>query len=122
MLPESAKPAHLLLVNSFFRIEPAKRLPPNVAAIRPLLADELPPIQEPIQSFVLNHRRILYIALGTRALLPKRALLHILQGAIEALQSGFIDGVIWSIRALGGKMFNLKADAHSRVKGSFSVG
>ncbi|GKZ27178.1 hypothetical protein AbraIFM66951_001783 [Aspergillus brasiliensis] len=111
-LSTRSKPDHLLLVNSFFGLEPAKDLPPNVAAIGPVLGDTYPGLTPELQSFTANHRRILYISLGTHALLPDAALRRILHGATLALQSEqIIDGVIWSIRGMALKQFTLAATA-----------
>ncbi|PYH89869.1 UDP-Glycosyltransferase/glycogen phosphorylase [Aspergillus ellipticus CBS 707.79] len=110
-LPTRSKPDHLLLVNSFFGLEPAKDIPPNVAAIGPVLSETYPALTPDLQSFTSNHKRILYVSLGTHAL-PDAVLQRILSGATLALQSNqTIDGIIWSIRGMALKQFNLTPPA-----------
>ncbi|GAQ42225.1 glycosyltransferase [Aspergillus tubingensis] len=111
-LPNRSKPDHLLLVNSFFGLEPAKDLPPNVIAVGPILSDTYPGLTPDLQSFTAKYKRILYISLGTHALVSDAALRRILHGATLALQTEqSIDGVIWSIRGMAMKQFNLAATA-----------
>ncbi|RHZ54246.1 glycosyltransferase [Aspergillus thermomutatus] len=109
-LVAKSKPDYLLLVNSFFGLEPARDLPPNVAAIGPVLADTYPGLTPELESFVEHRKRILYISLGTHALLLDAILQRILHGALLALHDGkAIDGVVWSIRGMALKQFNLAA-------------
>lgn len=98
-LPLLPRPDYLCLVNSFFALEAAKEIPPNVAAIGPVLADEIDKLTEPFLSFLQSRSRVLYIALGTHVLLPHRVLANLLSGAITALQYGVIDGIIWAVSA-----------------------
>ncbi|RMD41838.1 hypothetical protein DV735_g3252, partial [Chaetothyriales sp. CBS 134920] len=94
------KPDYLCLVNSFFALEAAKDLPPNVAAIGPILSEEFPPLSQPFISFLSSRSKVLYISLGTHALLSHDTLVRLLSGALSALDSGLIDGIIWSIRSM----------------------
>lgn len=121
MLPNDIKPDYLLLVNSFFGITTPKDLPPNVAAVGPILSDEYPPLTEPLESFLKDHGRILYIALGTHVLLRNGTLRSILHGAADALIDGVIDGVIWSIRGMARKQFSLEARAPGHLGIHYSI-
>lgn len=118
ILPSRNKPNYLLLVNSFFGLEPARDLPPNVAVIGPVLADTYQELTPELEVFIGSHKRILYISLGTHVLLPDETLQRILCGAALALQdSGGIDGVIWSIRGMALKQFNLAAQVPHQLLG-----
>lgn len=97
-LPTLTKPDYLCLVNSFFGLEAAKDLPPNVAAIGPVLSDRIPALNEPFTTFLGSRSRVLYVALGTHVLLSHQVLFRLLSGAVAALASGVIDGIIWPIR------------------------
>ncbi|KAL8995314.1 MAG: hypothetical protein Q9169_004918 [Polycauliona sp. 2 TL-2023] len=108
MLATPRKPDHLMLVNSFFGVEVPKDLPPNVAAIGPVLADEYDGLDEEMVRFLEKHRRILYIALGTHVLLGGGALEKILEGAMSSLRANLIDGVVWSIRGMARRQFDLR--------------
>lgn len=121
MLPNDVKPDYLLLVNSFFGIATPKDLPPNVAAVGPILSDEYPPLTEPHESFLKDHGRVLYIALGTHVLLRNETLLSILHGVSDALIDGAIDGVIWSIRGMARKQFSLNARAPGHLGVRYSI-
>lgn len=95
-LPMLPRPNYLCLVNSFFALEAAKEIPPNVAAIGPVLADKVDELTEPFPSFLQSRSRVLYIALGTHVLFPHKVLADLLSGAITALRAGLIDGIIWA--------------------------
>lgn len=121
MLPHDNKPDYLLLVNSFFGITTPKDLPPNVAAVGPILSEEYPLLTEPHNSFVQDHRRILYIALGTHVLLRDNTLRSILHGIADALDNGVIDGVTWSLRGMARKQLNLTARAPGYLGTQYSI-
>ncbi|KAI4101562.1 MAG: hypothetical protein L6R37_004888 [Teloschistes peruensis] len=113
MLATPRKPDHLMLVNSFFGVEVPKDLPPNVVAIGPVLADKYDGLDDAMVQFLEIHRRVLYIALGTHVLLGGGALEKILEGVMSSLGDTLIDGVIWSIREMARRQFNLKATART---------
>lgn len=106
-LPTPNKPDYLCLVNSFFGLEAAKDLPPNVAAIGPILADMVPTVTaEPYVSFLQSRRKVLYISLGTHVLLPEKTILQILAGALAAMEDGVVDGIIWPLHAKASKQLD----------------
>ncbi|KAF7554509.1 hypothetical protein G7Z17_g2863 [Cylindrodendrum hubeiense] len=80
MLPGGPRPHHLVLVNSFFGLETPKDLPPLVAAVGPILADEYPGLDERHASLLEAHNRTVYVALGTNIVLPKPAFQKLLAG------------------------------------------
>ncbi|GFG13109.1 UDP-glucuronosyltransferase 3A2 [Aspergillus udagawae] len=106
LLPTPAKPDYLLLVNSFFGLEVPKDLPPLVAAVGPILADEYPPLDDIHQRFLDRHAKTIYVALGTHIILPHADVRKIIQGLIQAIEAGLIDGVIWSVGKSGRQLFN----------------
>lgn len=107
MLDAPKKPDHLMLVNSFFGVEVPKDLPPNVAAIGPVLADTYDPLDTEMAQFLDEHQRVLYMALGTHVLLGGAALEKILEGAMACLSADLIDGVVWSIRGMARRQFDV---------------
>lgn len=100
-IPTPPKPDHLVLINSFFGLEVPKDLPPLVAAVGPILADEYPGLTEPYTAFLATHKKTLYLALGTHIILSNDAAAKLVKGLLAALSHGFIDGVIWSIPLAG---------------------
>ena len=111
-----SKPAHLLLVNSFFGLEAAKDLPPLVAAIGPVLPDIYPPLDLTTQEFLDSHNRVLYHAMGT-VLTPPVTLLHkIANGILQALNSGVIDGVVWVAKNSMAECLDDSSGSRSRTK------
>jgi UDP:flavonoid glycosyltransferase YjiC (YdhE family) len=106
LLPTPSKPDYLVLVNSFFGLEVPKDLPPLVAAIGPILADEYPPLDDTHQHFLDQHTKTIYIALGTHIILPHADAQKIIQGLIRAMEAGLINGVIWSVGKSGRQLFD----------------
>lgn len=96
-LPLRTKPDYLVLVNSFFGLETPKDLPPLIAPVGPILADRYPPLDDVHSEFLEKHDRTIYVALGTHILLPQVSFTKLLQGLVMALDTGTINGVIWSI-------------------------
>ncbi|GJC84773.1 UDP-glucuronosyltransferase 3A1 [Colletotrichum liriopes] len=120
-LPTLRKPDYLCLVNSMFGLEVAKDLPPNVAAIGPVLSDETGDIGEPYGSFLDKRCRVLYISLGTHVLLSWENLKKLLVGALSALGEGTIDGIIWPMRPMARKQLDYNATVPVRLPQSQEV-
>ncbi len=93
------KPEYLCLVNSFFGVEAAKDLPPNVMAIGPVLTETFAPLTEQLQTFLADHRKVVYISMGTHVIMPHDRFCQILRGCMAARDAGKIDGVIWAVEA-----------------------
>ncbi|KAL9594711.1 MAG: hypothetical protein Q9219_006875 [cf. Caloplaca sp. 3 TL-2023] len=121
MLATPRKPDHLTLVNSFFGVEVPKDLPPNVVAVGPVLADTYDPLDDDTTTFLHEHQRVLYIALGTHVLLGGFALEQILKGAISSLGAKIIDGVIWSIRGMARRQFNMETRVRTIMGRAYSI-
>ncbi|EFW21363.1 hypothetical protein D8B26_001571 [Coccidioides posadasii str. Silveira] len=96
-LPVAPKPNYLVLINSFFGLEVPKDLPPLIAPVGPILADEYSPLTEPYESFLQNHTKTLYLALGTHIALSDTDAAKLVNGMLMAMKNGFINGVIWSV-------------------------
>jgi UDP:flavonoid glycosyltransferase YjiC (YdhE family) len=108
-LPTLTKPDYLCLVNSFFGLDAAKDLPPNVAAIGPILNDSVAPLDSTYDEFLSTRHRVLYVSLGTHVLLGAPVMHQLLTGVLGALQSQAIDGVIWAIRPMARKQLDQAA-------------
>lgn len=108
-LPTLRKPDYLCFVNSMFGLEVAKDLPPNVAAVGPILADSVESLTQPYAAFLSKRRRVLYVSLGTHVLLPWARIEKMLLGVLAALASGVIDGVIWPMRPMARKQLDGQA-------------
>ncbi|TQW02596.1 UDP-glucosyl transferase family protein [Cordyceps javanica] len=94
-----SKPEYLCLVNSFFGMEAAKDLPPNVVAVGPILSETFPGLTEQLQEFLSSRQRVVYISMGTHVLMPHDRFCHVLRGCLAALNVGKIDGVIWAVES-----------------------
>ncbi|KAF2093098.1 putative UDP-glucoronosyl and UDP-glucosyl transferase family protein [Rhizodiscina lignyota] len=101
-----SKPDHVLLVNNFFGVEPAKDLPPLVQAAGPILADDWLPLDNATEQFLVNKHSVVYVAFGTHVILTAEKLEKIVLGLALALLEQRIDGVIWAIRSIARKQFD----------------
>lgn len=104
-LPAPPKPNYLVLINSFFGLELPKDLPPLMAPVGPILADEYPPLTEPYESFLQSHSKTLYLALGTHIILSHSDAVKLVNGLLMAMRHGIINGVIWSVADNGRREF-----------------
>ncbi|KAH0259074.1 UDP-Glycosyltransferase/glycogen phosphorylase, partial [Aureobasidium melanogenum] len=95
--PSDAKPDYLVLVNSFFGLEVPKDLPPSIVPCGPILADSYNELDEKYAKSLAQHKRVLYVALGTLIILQGADVAKILDGIIQVLDDRHIDGVIWAI-------------------------
>lgn len=106
-LPTPSKPDYLVLVNSFFGLEAPKDLPPLVAPVGPILSGGIPRLGEPFESFLSQHRKVVYLALGTHIILSNTAATKLVQGLVVAMERGYIDGAIWSVSQEARRDFDL---------------
>ncbi|RMZ75535.1 hypothetical protein DV738_g5437, partial [Chaetothyriales sp. CBS 135597] len=98
--PSLSKPDHLLLINSFFGLEPAKDLPPLVHAVGPILSDSFPPLDQELQEFLGRHQRVIYVAFGTHVLLTSDKIDKLTAGLDAALNAGHVDGILWALKPI----------------------
>lgn len=105
--PSEPKPNYIVLVNSFFGLEAPKDLPPSIVPCGPILADNYTGLDEKHAKFLDQHKRVLYVALGTHIILESTDVVKILVGIIQALHEDHIDGVIWAVGTSSRKEFPL---------------
>ncbi|KAK4170509.1 UDP-glucosyl transferase family protein [Cladorrhinum sp. PSN259] len=105
-LPLLNKPNHLALVNSFWGLEVPKDLPPMIAAVGPILADEYPPLDGKMEAFFSSHRRIMYVSFGTHIQLEPEHLAKFLTAFSAMLREDLVDGVIWAANEAQSKVFS----------------
>lgn len=108
MLQRQEKPDYLLLVNSFFGLEPAKDLPPLMHPVGPILADTYPRLTGEEGRFLTGKQAIVYVAFGTHMFPTAEGLEKILLGLNAAIVAGHLDGVIWSFKAVARKQLDFK--------------
>lgn len=96
-LPVLTKPDYLVFVNTFFGLEVPRDLPPLMAAVGPILADEYPPLDDALSAFLQTHDRTVYISLGTHIALPTSDVLKVLRAMLQCLEARHINGIIWSL-------------------------
>ena len=112
--PSDPKPDYLVLVNSFFGLETPKDLPPSIVPCGPILADSYMELDEKHAEFLQQHKRVLYVALGTHIVLESADVIKILEGLIQALDENHIDGVVWAVGSSPRKEFP-RAEKFARV-------
>lgn len=97
-----AKPDYVVLVNSFFGLEPAQDLPPLALPIGPVLADDFADFGKASEllSFLEQRRRVLYVAFGSHLVTPDWRFRRLVEGIGAAMQTGHIDGVIWAMKVV----------------------
>lgn len=105
-LPVLNKPGYLALVNSFWGLETPKDLPPLIAAVGPILADEYPPLDGATESFLSAHQHVVYVSFGTHIQLQPYHLERFLAAFSALFTEGLIDGVIWAANDAQRRLFN----------------
>lgn len=108
----SRTPDHLALVNSFWGLETPKDLPPMIAAVGPILADEYPALDGQLEEFLGGERRVVYVSLGTHILLDQEHTTRFLDAFSVLLRENIIDGVIWVAKAAQRRLFPLNHAIH----------
>ncbi|KAF0368590.1 UDP-Glycosyltransferase/glycogen phosphorylase [Gigaspora margarita] len=86
----------LFLFDSFFGFEIASPMSPLHQEIGPILPDTFPNLTPELYSFLADHPRTIYFALGTYARLPPQSYIILLRSFIEMIDQNIIDGVIWA--------------------------
>ncbi|CAB5206744.1 unnamed protein product [Rhizophagus irregularis] len=87
----------LSLVDTFFGFELPQSSAPNVQEIGPVLSEEYPPLTPELSDFINGHRRVLYVAFGTRFYTTIENNNKILQSLYEAINNKMVDGVVWAL-------------------------
>ncbi|GBB95872.1 hypothetical protein RclHR1_02630017 [Rhizophagus clarus] len=94
---KSASKVSLALIDTFFGFEIPQTLPPNIQEIGPVLSEEYPPLTSELSDFINSHKRVIYVAFGTRFFTTTENNNKILQSLVEAINKKMIDGVIWPL-------------------------
>ncbi|CAB5322183.1 unnamed protein product [Rhizophagus irregularis] len=87
----------LALIDTFFGFELPQSSAPNVQEIGPVLSEEYPPLTPELSDFINGHKRVLYVAFGTRFYTTIENNNKILQSFVEAINNKIIDGVVWAL-------------------------
>ncbi|OJJ34616.1 hypothetical protein ASPWEDRAFT_42591 [Aspergillus wentii DTO 134E9] len=95
------KPDYLIFVNSFFGLEIPRDLPPTCAAVGPLLSDTYAALDGELDTFLSQHKSVIYIALGTHIIVSNHEATKIINALIRLLEAQLIDGVIWAVAQSG---------------------
>ncbi|RIB26599.1 Glycosyltransferase Family 1 protein [Gigaspora rosea] len=86
----------LMLSNTFFGFEVSSSDSPLHQEIGPVLPDTFPGLTPVLDSFLVDHPRTIYFALGTNAIISSQNVIIILNAFIKLIDQNVIDGVIWS--------------------------
>jgi UDP:flavonoid glycosyltransferase YjiC (YdhE family) len=105
LLPVTGKPDYLALVNSFWGLETPKDLPPLLNAVGPILADEYPPLDDPLEAFFASHHRVVYVSFGTHIQVQPDHLDRFLSAFGGLFREGLIDGVVWAANDAQQRLF-----------------
>ncbi|RGB31023.1 Glycosyltransferase Family 1 protein [Rhizophagus diaphanus] len=94
---EKVPKVSLALNNTFYGFELQQSSAPNVQVIGPVLSEEYPPLTPELLDFINGHKRVLYVAFGTRFYATIENNNKILQSLVEAINNKIVDGVIWAL-------------------------
>ncbi|CAG8734759.1 16039_t:CDS:2 [Cetraspora pellucida] len=86
----------LMLSNSFYGFEIPHANSPLYQEIGPVLPDTFPSLTPTLESFLTNHPRTIYFALGTIVFISPQNVITLLKSFLELINQDVIDGVIWS--------------------------
>ncbi|KAF0467839.1 UDP-Glycosyltransferase/glycogen phosphorylase [Gigaspora margarita] len=86
----------LMLFNYFFGVEVPSIESPLHQEIGPILPDTFPDLSPEIDSFLTNHPRTLYFALGTNVYIDPHKSFALLKSFLKLIDQNVIDGVIWA--------------------------
>ncbi|RIB21821.1 Glycosyltransferase Family 1 protein [Gigaspora rosea] len=87
---------NLMLYDNFFGFEMPMSLPPLHQEIGPILPDTFPSLTPSPESFLAEHPRTIYFALGTIGRIPPQNTITLLKSFNELINQNIIDGVIWA--------------------------
>ncbi|PKC02825.1 UDP-Glycosyltransferase/glycogen phosphorylase, partial [Rhizophagus irregularis] len=106
LVSEIVPKVSLALIDTFFGFELPQSTAPNVQEIGPVLSEEYPPLTPELSDFINGHKRVLYVAFGTRFFATIENNTKILQSLIEAINNKIVDGVIWALSETSKDEFN----------------
>ncbi|EGO53217.1 hypothetical protein NEUTE1DRAFT_150588 [Neurospora tetrasperma FGSC 2508] len=76
----------LVLVNSFWGLEPAKDVPPLLQPVGPLLSDGYTPLNDTTHNFLNTKTSVVYVAFGTHVILTPEKVDRLMRGLCCALE------------------------------------
>ncbi|RIB06126.1 Glycosyltransferase Family 1 protein, partial [Gigaspora rosea] len=86
----------LMLSNNFFGFDIPAANSPLYQNIGPVMPDTFPSLTPVLESFLVNHPRTIYFALGTHVVISPQNVITILNSFLKLIDQNVIDGVIWS--------------------------
>ncbi|KAI8058254.1 hypothetical protein BDF22DRAFT_664711 [Syncephalis plumigaleata] len=91
----------MVLVNSFFGMEPARPLPPNTHLIGPHIPHTFSPLSDDLREFMDTRKRVVYVGFGSAAVVAPKHISAILYAILAAHRDGLLDGAIWGLMLTG---------------------
>ncbi|KAG1044389.1 hypothetical protein G6F43_011462 [Rhizopus delemar] len=86
------------LFNTAFGFAPARPVGPLVELIGPIVPKTHPVLTDDLQQFLDSHQKVVYVAFGQHAVLSTEELGLIMSSMLENMETGDIDGILWSVR------------------------
>ncbi|KAG1587657.1 hypothetical protein G6F48_005792 [Rhizopus delemar] len=88
------------LFNNAFGFTPARPVGPLVEMVGPIVPKTHPMLTDDLQQFLDSHKKIVYVAFGQHAVLTTEELGLIMTSMLENMETGDIDGILWSVRGM----------------------
>jgi hypothetical protein len=87
----------MILVNSFFDVESARPLPPNIHLIGPHILHAFSPLPDDLCEFMDARKRVVYIESGAAVIVSSKHISEILYSILAAHRDGLLDDAIWDL-------------------------
>ncbi|KAG1151654.1 hypothetical protein G6F38_001119 [Rhizopus arrhizus] len=84
------------LIHNVFGIEVARGLTPLDHYVGPIMSSHYPELDNLTETFLNNHRRVVYVSFGQHAQAAKEDVQQILPYLLQLKKEGWIDGIIWA--------------------------
>ncbi|KAG1139238.1 hypothetical protein G6F37_010086 [Rhizopus arrhizus] len=88
------------LFNTAFGFDPPRPIGPLVELIGPIVPKAHPVLTDDLQQFLDSHQKVVYVAFGQHAVLSTEELGLIMTSMLENMETGDIDGILWSVRGM----------------------
>ncbi|KAG1646307.1 hypothetical protein G6F44_000952 [Rhizopus delemar] len=86
------------MFNTAFGFAPARPVGPLVELIGPIVPKTHPVLTDDLQQFLDSHQKVVYVAFGQHAVQATEELGLIMTSMLENMETGDIDGILWSVR------------------------
>ncbi|KAG1497540.1 hypothetical protein G6F53_011950 [Rhizopus delemar] len=86
------------MFNTAFGFDPPRPIGPLIELIGPILPKTRPVLTDDLQQFLGSHKKVVYVAFGQHAVLSTEELGLIMASMLENMETGDIDGILWSVR------------------------